>query len=272
MQGIKRKGIYNSEGYLDTTAYGAILNFYKGDRRKMTGWSNGDIIRFMLPTREYVWRIIVRGHGGYASTLNLFETKPFENAFKVNVDGKGEMYADLGKTAYMKKWDLDESDFVRAMDEKEYDRLLKRLGETLGIPKTVLPSEDGIDYKGECVKLQDEIDIVYAEKKKLENDYEGLRADMEHLVLKNKKMEEELEGLCDSAHVAEELGKKEDEIREAMAEITMLRAKLDYATSEGDEARTKVIRAEAERDVYKELYQQVLVKYTCDTRAPQLIP
>lgn len=227
------KSQYNHEGYLDMTAFAAMKNMYKGDD-KMTAWHDGDIIKMQIPDGRSLYKLVVKSHERYVTALGLYDTESPENNHAVKVEG-GLMYTDLGRLAYIKARDMDDAMYVDTMGGKAFDKLMRKLGATLGVPATGQDAE----LSAECEKLR-------AEASAMSSEIEGLNAECEMLRKENDELEKEL------TH-------KHDD--EAAKERERLTAEIEGYKKLLDDAKADAIRAEAERDVYKSLYSQVLTKH-----------
>ena len=217
----------NAEGYPDPTAYNAI---FKGGNN-MIDWKDGDIIKMHLPDGRDVVRIVLKTFEKYATTLTLFDDECRENEFTVRA-GK-MMHADLGKIAFTRHWDMENADLIRSMKEEELSDLLSRIGDCIGVPPIIIPEDNSVseELKGKI----EEIDSL----KSINNE----------LTDKWMKAMETIKGLMNKQ------GEKDKALEDAME-------KLSYATEQAAASRAGVIKAEAERDVYKELYMSLLKERT----------
>ena len=242
MQGNRENIIYNNEGYLDLTAYNAIKNLYKGDYHMAT-WNDGDIIKLKLPDGREVYRVVIKAQERYATTLTLFNEECYENEYRIKVpEGPGHLHADLGKIAFTKNWDLNDAEFVMAMDDKSFTKLLRKIGETLGIPTIATGNDD--DSKKWAEQYKDLQDVA-----------DSLTSDNRALVLENDSLKEKVETLEKSnAEVYSEYKKVKGELDSKMEELS-------FAVERDAASRAGAIRAAAERDVYKELYMDVANKF-----------
>ncbi len=263
MQGIKNSPGRNHEGYMDSTASAAISNVYKGDY-KMTGWNDGDIIKMNLPDGRKVYRVILKAHKKYATTLSLYDDECPENEYKVKPE-KTIMHADLGRIAFTKSYDLDSADFIRAMEEKEFDRFRSRVGEVLGIPAISVPEEE--PFLEERKELREQVEELTAKNTELDEAHKRVLSENVELLNENKQLAEKAEKSADAIEKLEELGGQLEQAQEDLnrqkadtEELELIRGKLRAAEEEMAMAETQRTRAEAERDVYKELYMQVLAK------------
>lgn len=256
MCGIGRRARLNHEGYLDLTAFLAIANLYEGDCI-MTGWNHGDIMKVRLVDGRDAYRVVIRVHDRYATTLNLYDSESFENEYPVKADGK-TYHADLGKVAFTKVYDMDDGHFVRAMGEEEFDKLLRKLGEVLGIPSYAGKDEGA---RQECERLKKELDGLSKEcqeANRLRAEEEEKRKGAEAALLAAKQ---ENIGLSEKLKGAGDVDALRKALDDAKEEIAKMEQKVHAAIDRGAEAQAAAIRAQAERDVYKDLYQQVLVKH-----------
>ena len=237
------KNQYNSEGYLDMTAFAAMKNMYKGDD-KMTAWHDGDIIKMQIPDGRSLYRLVVKSHERYVTAQGLYDTESPENNHVVKVEGR-LMYTDLGRLAYIKARDMDDALYVDTMDGSAFDKLMRRLGATLGVPVT-----------GQDAKLLEECEKLRAEASAMSSEIEGLNAECDRLRKENESL-----ALCNkNASAVEDLARLNAEV-EGLREKERLAAEIDGYKKLLSDAKADVIRAEAERDVYKSLYSQVLTKH-----------
>lgn len=213
----------------------------------MTGWNDGDIIKLHLPDGRDVYRVVLKAHSKYATTVNLYDKESPENEYKVKPD-KVIMHADLGRIAFTKSYDLDGGQFIRAMEEKEFDRFKSRIGEVLGIPTVSVPEEE--PFLEERRELQKQVEQLTMDKAELEQKNSVLASENSDYA---EKLEFASGNSADLESARRELTAVKDELAKAMA-------KLSSALEESAKAEASVIKAEAERDVYRELYMQVLAK------------
>lgn len=236
MHGYRRRLIYNNEGYLDLTAFIAIKNVYKKGGYCMSTWKDGDIIKMVLPDGREVYRVIIKAHERYATTLTLFDSECFENEYQVKIDNNlGKFHADTGKIAFTKNWDLDEAEFVRAMGESEFDKLLAKIGESIGIPTIPSTGEDINELKEKAEKAAAENDALAAENDRL------------------KKKVSDLD-----YNLAQKIHSSEEQIEKLVKELDSAEKDLAAAIDRDSESKSMLIKAEAERDVYKDLYMRVM--------------
>lgn len=248
MQGNKEHFTRNSEGYLDMTAFRAISNLYKGEYKKMATWNDGDIIKLRLPDRREVFRIVLKAHDAYATTLALYDNECRENGYPVKIDAKsGKKHADLGKIAFTKNWDLDEAQFVRAMDEEEFGKLLRKIGDTLGIPAIASTDDEVQRWADQYKELQAFADSLTADNHTLLDEKAALSD-------KVGELEAEVERLSSNRDIIA----MEAELESVKAKLAETMEKLSFEVERGAASRAGVIKAEAERDVYKSLYMSVM--------------
>ena len=214
----------------------------------MTGWNDGDIIKLHLPDGRDVYRVVLKAHSKYATTVNLYDKESPENEYKVKPD-KVIMHADLGKSAFTKSYDLDGGQFIRAMEEKEFDRFKSRIGEVLGIPTVSVPEEE--PFLEERSQLKKQVEQLTMDKAELEQ---------KNALLAGEKSEYE-EKLATASGDSTDLETARKELEAVKAELTTAMTKLSKALEDSANAAASVIKAEAERDVYRDLYKQVLVKH-----------
>lgn len=247
IQRIRNSPGYNHEGYMDTTAYQALKNVYKGDYRMAT-WNDGDIIKLKLPDRREVYRVILKANDRYATTLSLYDDACYENEYAIKTDEKGgKKHADLGRIAFTKNWDLDEASFARAMDEEEFTRLLRKIGEVLGIPTIASGDEEAQKWADQYKDLQAFADSLTADNITLTDEKAALRDRVGEL-------EAEVERLSSDKEV---IGLRA-ELDGVKAKLADAMEKLSFEVERGAASRAGVIKAEAERDVYKSLYMSVV--------------
>lgn len=240
-----RKPVYNAEGYVDMTAFAAIKNVYEGDY-KMTGWNDGDIVKLRLPDGRDVYRVVLKAHGKYATTLNLFPNESEENEYKIKPE-KDVMHADLGKIAFTRAYDLDGAQFIRAMDDNEFSRLMSRVGDALGVPSIHIPDDE--PFKKERDELKEQVENLLGERTTLEQECSTLKEKCDEL---EKESTEGSSAMVEAAR---------NELEQAFDKLEQTRKMLKEAQEENADAKAAVIKAEAERDVYKDLYKSILVKH-----------
>lgn len=229
----------NHEGYRDPTAYMAIYENKSGGLRNMVSWHDGDITKKTRIDGKEFYRVILKLHDRYATTLPLFDDECFENCIAVKADTGKKMYADTGKIAYTKARDLDEEEFVRALEEKELDKILAAVGRTLCIPAVQMTAPEEVhSLKKEVEDLRKQVEALSIE---LEAANEQARTASEQVsVLETAK--EDAEARCEKA------------VREQ--ESIRVKAQAEAETK----GQVDLAKAMAERDVYKELYMQLLGK------------
>ena len=198
----------------------------------MKQWSDGDIIkRTSYSGGEWVC-VLVKVYERYATTLTIYPEAQKGVDYSIVVEGKTIMHCDPGKLTYAKEVDLAEAKLIRCMTDKEYLRLLRKIGETLGIPTLKNPSDEDeegekTDYKAECEALKAKVDALITEK-------QGLQV---------------------------ELAKAHTAIDNAETQIAAISQKATMAESYQTEKinfNMKLSAVTAERDVYKELYMKLL--------------
>lgn len=253
MQGNKGNDFFNHEGYPDLTAFKALKNiFFKGDHT-MDGWNDGDVVKLRLMDGRDVYRILLKVHDRYATTLNLYEEESNENEFAITVDGK-KMHADLGKIAFTKARDMANAEFMFSMGRESHGKLMKKIGRVIGVPA-----------EGEEAELLGELDKVKKEAAAESKKSAALEYECAQLREKNKALEDQnddavkkLSEMPDVKAVSISYEKTISEYRGKLEEATQ---KLSESAREASEAKETAIRAEAERDVYKTLYSQVMTKH-----------
>lgn len=186
---------------------------YKGGFNLMKV-KDGDIIKTCMIDGREVFKVVIKVFERYAATLNLYSDENKENDYMVDI-GKCFMHADLGKISFVRYNDLNESEYVFHIFEDDMTALLSKIGETLGIPQISVPNnkEKTGDVATEDAKcLQDEVELLTEEQKRMRNDL--------------------------------------DSARKACAE----------AEKKAYMYERDIIKTEAERDVYKSMYMDILGK------------
>lgn len=126
---IYRELAFNAQGYYDGTAYKAIKNIQ--EEKRMSEFYNGDIWTMQKADERIYEVLILATHGNYATVLTLLDREPQENC--VTVKSKATMYADTGKVGYIFYDKLQ--DFVKAMPEPDFLKVLRKVGTDLGMKK-----------------------------------------------------------------------------------------------------------------------------------------
>ena len=215
---------YNAEGYLDLTAYNAI---YGG--KDMVEWKAGDIVSlYLMDGRESI-RIILKPYNRYATTMTLFEEERYENEFEVVAMTK--MHADLGRIGFTSGRDLETATLVRSMKDSELQQLLVRIAETIGVPADYY-NYIGIVDSGAASGT--DIDELAREIKELRDKYDAAETEKGELQRKYDALKEKQE------NNAEDIRVKDDKLIALMKDVA---------------------KASAERDVYKDLYSEILNRF-----------
>jgi hypothetical protein len=209
--------MYNAEGYVDPTAYFALKGGFMGYEAN-SPFLNGDIVTMETLNGREIYKVILKVHDGYATTLPLFDRESNQNEYKVKA--KGVMHADRGKVTYTAFRDLEAAQLVRHMEDGEFSKLLKAIGATIGAGDVFTGIGNETEAAVEIIKLREQVE----------------------------KLEQEKNSLIEDLAQAE---KKE----------TLLAMEEAQSNNESEKKyMNQIIKAEAERDVYKELYFGLLDK------------
>lgn len=180
--------VYNPEGYLDTTAYLAI---YKR-RNKMVNCKDGDILKFNLGGK-YKYRLVLKTHTNFATTIFLFEDESRENEFAVNAGSI--MHVDLGKLGYTTGNDLDSGELVRRLNDKELEDIRNQVAECMGVSLNPISFSDNTEEKNnkELMEMVDELlnkNVEYKEQLvQIKRNYESAKSELEQYQFDKKTKE-----------------------------------------------------------------------------------
>lgn len=153
----ERNPFYNDKGYPDPTAYKAI---YDNGGHAMQDWQDGDIINIQSADGLPNYKVILKAHEYYATTLPLFTNESRENSYMVIA--REMMYAELGKITYTGYRNLNEAEYIRHMSDDEFHNLMNAIVKLLWISDDVdfaNPEKTGADFRAlqeECSKALQE--------------------------------------------------------------------------------------------------------------------
>ena len=121
--------MFNGSGYNDPTAFKAIVNVQKEERRNMAahGYADGDIVVVDTPGGE-MEVLLLKCHMAYATGLKLATSRPEENCMAVR--SKQMMYCDTGRFVYA-FYDKIVS-LVRTLGDEEYESVRDEVAKTMG--------------------------------------------------------------------------------------------------------------------------------------------
>lgn len=214
---------YNAEGYLDLTAYNAI---YGG--KEMIEWKAGDIVSLYMMDGRESYRVVLKPYNRYATTMILYEDERYENEYEVVAMTK--MHADLGKIGFTSGRDLEAATLVRSMKDSEFEELMVRVAESIGVPMSYF-QQDG--------------------EGKAAPDDNGSDVDREELTKAYEKIGK--------------LEKEKEELKEKIREHETNRSKVGGVIRD---TREELAKAVCERDVYKELYADMLNRFVSASVRP----
>ena len=123
---FKNRGMFNSEGYKDTTPY---LALQRGSH--MNNWKDGDIFKLARPDGQDMVRVILRMNRDYALTVNLYPRPQRENDYCLTIGGE-EMHCDLGRLSYTTVKDLEYADYQQSLQEEVQDDLIHHVAGAMG--------------------------------------------------------------------------------------------------------------------------------------------
>lgn len=132
----------NGSGYVDVTAYQAMKNVLKGNRRM----KKGEIWEVECGKRTD-YALVIAEHGKYRSILKLNDCE-YDNCVEINCFGI--KYVDCGMISYA--FEDKFIDFVRTLKDSELDVVMKKVDEGLGIESTVVEKEVVKEVPVEVVK------------------------------------------------------------------------------------------------------------------------
>lgn len=210
----------------------------------MKEWSDGDIIKRATFNGGEVQSVLVKVHERYATTVNIFDEPQKENNYAVTAIRLKPMYCDIGKLSYIRQRDLDDAELVQTLTDKEYTRLLRKLGEIFGVPTLSVPVTEseaapGVDFQKECESLQEQIDVLFREKQEADEKASYAANELRETLDKLKQVTEE-----------------RDQSRAAVQDLNEKNRELNDGGSLNQ--RIEIARIASERDVYKELYTKLL--------------
>lgn len=122
----------NGSGYIDPTAYMAIKNVRKGEKKmKNNELCTGEI--WKIDTAKGERYAIILAVGENASTILTLCENDFLNA--VPVICKGTMYTDISRISYVFNDNFIE--FARSMTEIEFDNIMDKVVKYLGMSRNI---------------------------------------------------------------------------------------------------------------------------------------
>lgn len=126
---FERNPFFNAEGYADPTAYKAI---YRGGY-SMATWKDGDVVKLVGEDGRELYRLLLKAHAGYATSIFLFDDVANENDFEIVLPDGLTLHADIGKFGYTTYRNLDGAELVMNLGEDKKGALRERVASLLGI-------------------------------------------------------------------------------------------------------------------------------------------
>lgn len=235
----------NGSGYYDPTAYEALKNYEKEVERMSI--KRGEIYVIELPNGKTVNGLIVssdkRNEGDWLNAIVLNE-KP-KGACPVAIKCGVMQYADCDRITFVGSRSI--FDFIRIATDaemQEIDRaLMDSLGLTIEAPEQPIRSLDS-EY---LAKIDD-----------LTMKLEGAERKLDEEKTQYQKL------LCEYTCTREKLDELDAENSKILRDCVDLQVKLVKAEKEipvfPEEIQKTLLKAETQRDMYKELYEQMLEK------------
>ena len=223
----------NGSGYCDYTAYAAIMNYGKGEKKMEI--KAGEIYEVKRNDGSFMTAIIIAVHEYTSNILFLCDT---ESEGAVKVICKGEKYTDISKLQYIYNDKI--RTFVRKLKDEEFAEILEKVRESLGIAKiSIAPAEENLEKE----ELNKEIDMLKYEKEELMKRVRDLQSAYE----------------CNGT----DIGVYEEKIKILEEKNKTLHFDLEKIEVERDDATYELVKMETaaiERDLYKEMYENLLEK------------
>ena len=144
----------NGSGYIDQTAYKAILNAEKGEKKME--YQRGEIYEAKKNDGTFMEVVILAVHEETCTILQLSDNV-LEGSFKVIA--KGEKYTSAYRIGYVFKDKI--RTFIRRLKDEEFSEVMEHVRDSLSIPKIVaVPAPEGTEkdvefYETKIDELQD---------------------------------------------------------------------------------------------------------------------
>lgn len=215
----------NGSGYYDPTAYKAIKNLKEDDEMEM---KRGDIYLCHRPGQEPTMYLNVSAEGRTGIFASMIMLTDKENLlYGAPINCHGIKYASCDLVMYMKKENL--TDFVKCATADEMAEVDKMVADALGIAG----NSENERYRAtgeEAKKLNEQNDRLLLKLEGAERKLDELNAENAGLLLENGDLKEKL--------------------KEAQKQISVFPVEIEK----------DLLRAETQRDLYKELYEQMCEK------------
>ena len=193
----------------------------------MKYWNDGDIIKTASYGGGESYRVIVKVYSRYVLMLRLYE-EAWEWNFSANVDGK-ELLCDVGRLSHKTRADLDDAVLIRTMTDDEYTAMMEKVGDVLGTPISLEPTED---FQKQFNEVQNRNAVLVGCNEELNKNLQASNAEKE------------------------ELAKKLAEAMKTQPLTVMPPEPVDI------EMKVEMAKIAAERDVYKKMCTQLIAKIT----------
>lgn len=173
---IDKELLRNGSGYVDPTAYKALLEVQKGEpMENRTGelWE-------VTNNKGYVNEcIILADHGKVCTILQLIDE---DNGYSdIQVNCRGIKFTDSRKLQYC--FDNACTGFIRKLSEQEFEAIMKKVAASLGIKAQVVEVVKEVEIVKETEALPDNLELAKVQAQ-LEV-YKGLYEDLLKGVLRN---------------------------------------------------------------------------------------
>lgn len=215
----------NGSGYCDYTAYAAIMNYGKGEKKMEI--KAGEIYEVKRNDGSFMTAIIIAVHEYTSNILFLCDT---ESEGAVKVICKGEKYTDVSKLQYIYNDKI--RTFVRKMKDEEFAEIMGKVAQGLAIKQNVM------------------FDFEWYEK---EAEYN------EHI----RKLKEEQEGLIKQVQELQSESGANDVVDELQGRLRVLVDRVEEVLEELEMKKEQESVNEKRAlyaDFYKEMYESLLEK------------
>ena len=171
---IDNELLRNGSGYVDPTAYAALIEVQKGEPMEM---KTGELWEVKNNKGWVNECIILADYGKLCTILQLVDE---DNGFNdIQVNCRGIKYADSRKLQYC--FESACTGFIRKLSEQEFDTIMKKVAASLGIKAQVV--EVVKEIAAEALQIPDNLELERT-KAQLEV-YKGLYEDLLKGVLQN---------------------------------------------------------------------------------------
>lgn len=245
--------VRNHEGYVDLTAYHAIKNIAM-EKKKMSEYKfyRGDIFTTTKPDQtEGSPCLIVSSdevnENSICVMIVYLNDKPAKNETDVTISAKGLRVADCSRVYTLHKSRIAE--YVRSCTDEEMGEIDLSLAEALNIHGYTGPDLVDPEEENRIEELQKEISCVKDECSMYMKHFEDMRNERDNL-------KDQVEKLKAANMEFQDLSKREDKEEISSVRRVILRPEgldIDMRTEEE-------IKLEAERDLYKKLYEETMEK------------